>query len=123
MLLSIIKRGDKDFASTTKRRKKDDSPLLRPIICICNDLYVPALRQLRQQALVITIPQTASPTLASRLLEVCMDFLSNPHITVCRCCDKSLCPNYGLFIIRRPLCICRRLRTSLEYFFLVTREL
>ena len=70
MLLSIIKRGDKDSTSTTKRRKKDESALLRPIICICNDLYVPALRQLRQQALVITIPQIASPTLASRLLEV-----------------------------------------------------
>ncbi|KAK2151412.1 hypothetical protein LSH36_364g03016 [Paralvinella palmiformis] len=90
MLLSIIKRGDKDFASTTKRRKKDDSPLLRPIICICNDLYVPALRQLRQQALVITIPQTASPTLASRLLEISrLEQIRTDLSTLLALCEKA----------------------------------
>jgi chromosome transmission fidelity protein 18 len=35
--------------------KKDSFELRRPIICICNNLYVPALRQLRQVAKVIHI--------------------------------------------------------------------
>ncbi|KAG8312262.1 Chromosome transmission fidelity protein 18 [Homalodisca vitripennis] len=34
--------------------------LKRPIICICNDVYVPALRPLRQAAFVVHFPPTAS---------------------------------------------------------------
>lgn len=33
--------------------------LKRPIICICNDVYVPALRPLRQAAFVVHFPPTA----------------------------------------------------------------
>nr|XP_023026263.1 chromosome transmission fidelity protein 18 homolog [Leptinotarsa decemlineata] len=42
--------------------------LKRPIICICNDVYVPALRPLRQIAFVINFPQTSSARLADRLM-------------------------------------------------------
>uniref|UniRef100_A0A1B6J544 AAA+ ATPase domain-containing protein n=1 Tax=Homalodisca liturata TaxID=320908 RepID=A0A1B6J544_9HEMI len=44
--------------------------LKRPIICICNDVYVPALRPLRQAAFVVHFPPTASARLAQRLCEV-----------------------------------------------------
>ncbi|XP_049856731.1 chromosome transmission fidelity protein 18 homolog isoform X2 [Schistocerca gregaria] len=56
-----------------KRAKKKATPtfLKRPIICICNDVYVPALRPLRQLAFVIHFPPTASARLAQRLLEIC----------------------------------------------------
>ncbi|KAG8187461.1 hypothetical protein JTE90_009531 [Oedothorax gibbosus] len=53
------------------KRKKGDIPLLtRPLICICNDQYSPALKPLRQLALVLNFPSTAAARLASRLHEV-----------------------------------------------------
>ncbi|XP_055546969.1 chromosome transmission fidelity protein 18 homolog [Wyeomyia smithii] len=51
-----------------KKGKGDKFILKRPIICICNDLYVPALRQLRQMAFVVNFPPTESARLAERLL-------------------------------------------------------
>jgi hypothetical protein len=43
------------------RDKKGKSrPVSRPIICICNDLYVPALRQLREEALVFRMHEVRS---------------------------------------------------------------
>lgn len=59
--------------STTKKKKgAKQSPniLRRPIICICNDVYVPALRPLRQIAFVVNFPPTASARLAERLNEI-----------------------------------------------------
>lgn len=53
----IIKKGKKKV-------------LNRPIICICNDPYVASLRQLRQQAFVINVPQTDSSKLVDRLLQI-----------------------------------------------------
>jgi len=43
---------------------------LRPIICICNELYTPALRPLRQLALVVPFPPTLPTRLAGRLKEI-----------------------------------------------------
>lgn len=56
----------------TKAGTKEKKPFIlkRPIICICNDLYVPALRQLRQIAFVVSFPQMASPRLAERLQSI-----------------------------------------------------
>lgn len=52
-------------------KKKKGGPeqfvLKRPIICICNDLYVPALRQLRQIGFVVSFPPISSAKLADRL--------------------------------------------------------
>ncbi|XP_054268805.1 chromosome transmission fidelity protein 18 homolog [Macrosteles quadrilineatus] len=44
--------------------------LKRPIICICNDVYVPALRPLRQAAFVVHFPPTSTARLAQRLCEI-----------------------------------------------------
>lgn len=50
----------------TNRKKKTDGKekkgiiLKRPIICICNDIYVPALRNLRQNAFILNFPPTSS---------------------------------------------------------------
>ncbi|XP_066545083.1 chromosome transmission fidelity protein 18 homolog isoform X2 [Amia ocellicauda] len=62
--------GSGAAASTLKKKKKKESVLQRPIICICNDLYVPALRQLRQQAFILTFPQTQPSRLVQRLSEI-----------------------------------------------------
>lgn len=63
ILLNMLKEGQTG-------KKKEKCLLYRPIICICNDLYVPALRQLRQSALVFTFPPTEPARLASRLYSV-----------------------------------------------------
>ncbi|XP_071360879.1 chromosome transmission fidelity protein 18 homolog isoform X2 [Trachinotus anak] len=62
--------GGEAGVEAVKKKKKKESILLRPIICICNDLYVPALRPLRQQAFLLTFPQTQPSRLAQRLAEI-----------------------------------------------------
>ncbi|KAM4631622.1 chromosome transmission fidelity protein 18 homolog [Discoglossus pictus] len=76
MLLSLINRKDGKEAEAGpeavvgKKKKKDGGLLLRPIICICNDQYVPSLRQLRQQAFMLNFPQTMPSRLVQRLYEI-----------------------------------------------------
>lgn len=50
----------KDTGKASKKggKKKEATFLHRPVICICNDLYTPALRPLRQIALVVQFPPT-----------------------------------------------------------------
>ena len=51
---------------SSKRRRPSSKALMRPVICICNDLYAPALRPLRAVALCFSFkPPTvrAPPTL------------------------------------------------------------
>nr|XP_033819882.1 chromosome transmission fidelity protein 18 homolog isoform X2 [Geotrypetes seraphini] len=77
MLLSLVNRKDNketepqaEPGGAAKKKKKEGGLLLRPIICICNDQYVPALRQLRQQAFVLHFPQTLPSRLVQRLYEI-----------------------------------------------------
>uniref|UniRef100_A0AAZ3REW5 Chromosome transmission fidelity protein 18 homolog n=1 Tax=Oncorhynchus tshawytscha TaxID=74940 RepID=A0AAZ3REW5_ONCTS len=74
ILLATLNRKDSQGADSEaeplKKKKKKESVLLRPIICICNDLYVPALRPLRQQAFLLAFPQTQPSRLAQRLAEI-----------------------------------------------------
>ncbi|XP_023767316.1 uncharacterized protein LOC111915909 [Lactuca sativa] len=56
---------------TSSKKKKKDTPLLRPIICICNDLYAPALRPLRQVAKVLVFVQPTVNRIVSRLKYIC----------------------------------------------------
>ena len=53
-LVDLITGKEKQATKANKKGKRD-IVLQRPIICICNDLYVPALRPLRQQALLVSI--------------------------------------------------------------------
>ncbi len=41
------------LASRGKKQRKGFKPLLRPIICICNDLYAPSLRPLRPMSKLV----------------------------------------------------------------------
>ncbi|XP_047096259.1 chromosome transmission fidelity protein 18 homolog [Lolium rigidum] len=56
-------------ASTRKGHKI--AKLLRPIICICNDLYAPALRKLRQVAKVHIFVQPTISRVVNRLKYIC----------------------------------------------------
>ncbi|MEE6497893.1 hypothetical protein FKM82_002919 [Ascaphus truei] len=76
MLLNLVNRKDAketesgSEAAGAKRKKKEGGLILRPIICICNDQYVPSLRQLRQQAFMLIFPQTLPSRLVQRLYEI-----------------------------------------------------
>ncbi|XP_050762128.1 chromosome transmission fidelity protein 18 homolog [Gymnogyps californianus] len=75
VLLNIIHRKDAEgeaAAGTGRRRRREGGLLLRPIICICNDQYVPALRPLRQQSFLLNFPRTAPSRLAQRLCEIAL---------------------------------------------------
>ncbi|NWH93293.1 CTF18 protein, partial [Aegithalos caudatus] len=72
VLLAIIQRKDREGEAGTGRRRREGGLLLRPIICICNDQYVPALRPLRQQSFLLSFPRTAPSRLAQRLSEVAL---------------------------------------------------
>lgn len=43
----------------------------RPIICICNDLYAPALRPLRQYARIVRFRKPPTQFIVARLREIC----------------------------------------------------
>jgi len=71
VLLSVIKDSESTSAAKSARKKRANASILqRPIICICNDLYVPSLRHLRQSAFLVTFYGTSSIALSARLLEV-----------------------------------------------------
>ena len=68
-LVNLMTGAGNTNAKSRKKSKKDIN-LQRPVICICNDLYVSALRPLRQQALLIPFPPTISFRLAQRLQDI-----------------------------------------------------
>lgn len=75
---------------TGKKKKKDGSLLLRPVICICNELYVPALRPLRQVALMLHFPSTQKNRLCTRLLEVMRrERMKGEQTAVAALCEKA----------------------------------
>ena len=61
------------LTGTGKSKKKNSGGknlILRPVIAICNDLFTPSLRPLRNLALVLPFPPTLSTRLADRLREI-----------------------------------------------------
>ncbi|XP_053813966.1 chromosome transmission fidelity protein 18 homolog [Vidua chalybeata] len=73
VLLAIIQRKDGEGeVGVGRRRRREGGLLLRPIICICNDQFVPALRPLRQQSFLLSFPRTAPSRLAQRLSEIAL---------------------------------------------------
>lgn len=80
-LVKLVMDGSKtnkaNYSSTngsggSKKQKKDAMPpLQRPIICICNDLYVPALRPLRAIARIVRFHPPTNGMLVKRLRDIC----------------------------------------------------
>ena len=69
---SAAKPAEKPKRGGRRRGKKQQPlpPLRRPIICICNDPYVPALRPLRAAALHVSFTQPSPAALVARLREI-----------------------------------------------------
>ncbi|XP_015673740.1 chromosome transmission fidelity protein 18 homolog [Protobothrops mucrosquamatus] len=63
----MVQSEDRPIGAKSRGRSK---LLLRPIICICNDQYVPALRLLKQQAFILNFPSTLQSRLVQRLHEI-----------------------------------------------------
>ncbi|XP_027767712.1 chromosome transmission fidelity protein 18 homolog [Solanum pennellii] len=55
----------------SSKKKHQKTSLLRPVICICNDLYAPALRPLRQVAKVHIFVQPTVSRVVNRLKYIC----------------------------------------------------
>ncbi|KAL3828358.1 hypothetical protein ACJIZ3_017160 [Penstemon smallii] len=55
----------------SSQKKPKNSSLLRPVICICNDLYAPALRPLRKVAKVHIFVQPTVNRVVTRLKYIC----------------------------------------------------
>ncbi|KAJ4722941.1 chromosome transmission fidelity protein 18-like [Melia azedarach] len=66
---NVAKEEQSGKKSSRKGRK--GASLLRPVICICNDLYAPALRSLRQVAKVHIFIQPTVSRVVSRLKYIC----------------------------------------------------
>ncbi|OQR79279.1 chromosome transmission fidelity protein 18-like [Tropilaelaps mercedesae] len=68
----MLKPSDADGSETGGEKKKKAKPkvLVRPVICICNEPWGPALRQLRQTALMLQLPETQPQRLVVRLQDV-----------------------------------------------------
>ncbi|KAK9809883.1 hypothetical protein WJX72_001010 [[Myrmecia] bisecta] len=54
-----------------RRGKKGMRPLCRPIIAVCNDLYTPALRPLRNVAKILQFKRPLNERLVTRLKAIC----------------------------------------------------
>ncbi|XP_073276642.1 uncharacterized protein [Primulina huaijiensis] len=66
---NVVQEGHSMRKSSQKR--KNSTSLLRPVICICNDLYAPALRPLRQVAKVHIFVQPTATRVVNRLKYIC----------------------------------------------------
>ncbi|WFD27873.1 Chromosome transmission fidelity protein 18 [Malassezia nana] len=62
---------DGEGSQRGQRGKRRARPLLRPIICVCNDLYAPVLRPLRPLARVLRYHRAPTPLITRRLREIC----------------------------------------------------
>lgn len=64
--------GQQQSTTTTKKRKGDKFRLLRPLILICNDLYHPSLRPLRQSSMaeIVHIRKPALTMVVDRMQDI-----------------------------------------------------
>ncbi|CAF2105319.1 unnamed protein product [Brassica oleracea] len=60
-----------DNGKTSSKKERRTAPLSRPVICICNDLYAPVFRPLRQIAKVHIFVQPTVSRVVNRLKYIC----------------------------------------------------
>jgi len=73
-LVKLVTEGSTNATTKSTSRKGkslDQRPLLRPIICICNDLYSPVLRPLRPISRIIRFNNPTPLTIVKRLQTIC----------------------------------------------------
>ncbi|KAM0749881.1 P-loop containing nucleoside triphosphate hydrolase protein [Meredithblackwellia eburnea MCA 4105] len=70
---SAAKRRGGAGHNSRGKKKREPRPLLRPIICICNDLYAASLRNLRPHARIIRFQPPTTGMVVSRLRTICAE--------------------------------------------------
>lgn len=74
-LIKLVRQGasetEGEGSSSKKQGGKKGRPLLRPIICVCNDPYAPSLRALRPHSKLVRLNRPSTPALMSRLRQIC----------------------------------------------------
>lgn len=96
------------------KKKPQLRPLLRPIICICNDLYAPALRPLREVAKVFQFRRPSAERVAHRLQMVCAAEGLRAEKSTLRMlaeraeCDVRSCLNTLQFLAKRQRLVRQR---------------
>lgn len=69
---ALNQRQQHQQQKSSKKKKKNSPKLMqRPIIAICNDLYAPSLRELRNHAEVVTYTNISNHTMVNRLRDIC----------------------------------------------------
>jgi chromosome transmission fidelity protein 18 len=107
-------QGEAESKKRARPRQQGDEVgpsrrLARPIICICNDAYVPALRRLREIALVLHVEKPESARLVARLRDICrqegVQLESRVLLTLVEIAENDLrtCLNTLQFIYVRQL--------------------
>ncbi|GAA5833833.1 hypothetical protein JCM5353_003070 [Sporobolomyces roseus] len=87
-LVKLVMEGSSNRKPTNRKngsKGKKDRPLLRPIICICNDLYAPVLRPLRPLAKIVRFQPPTNTMLTKRLRTICeveQMKAENKHLTL-----------------------------------------
>lgn len=78
-LISLIKEDERALSmqghkhKKTNTKKKIPKLMRRPIVAICNDVYAPSLRELRQYAEVVNYTGVNTRTVVTRLREICRE--------------------------------------------------
>ncbi|KAK4510055.1 uncharacterized protein ATC70_006224 [Mucor velutinosus] len=67
----LVQIATAELTNEKKGKHKGPKPLLRPIICICNDAYAPVLRPLRMVAQQVQFRKVPMMSLAKRLQNIC----------------------------------------------------
>ena len=79
-----------NIVSGKGKKGRSSHTLSRPIICICNDIYASALRQLKSVALVLHFPQTVTTKLSTRLGHICSEEKLSSNISaLMMLCERS----------------------------------
>lgn len=106
--LNRFQNEDGTKRSANRKKKKNDPSLLqRPIIAICNDAYVPALRELRQCSELIHYNKCPPSAVVTRLKQICaaenipVDTADLKEVTLAMDGDLRSCLNMLQFGMRR----------------------
>ncbi|KAI8365555.1 hypothetical protein BD560DRAFT_401862 [Blakeslea trispora] len=67
----LVQLASVEITEPKKGKKRQEKPLMRPIICICNDPYAPVLRPLRMIAHFIQFKKVPMMSVAKRLHDIC----------------------------------------------------
>lgn len=90
LLVNMLMGKDTSKQPKKKGAKQGSKLMQRPVLCICNDLYTPALRPLKAMAIAVQFLPTQTSKLAQRLFDIARNRQLKTDLTVLMAlCDKT----------------------------------